>query len=210
MKLLLVFLLGLAVAVRGQEPDDFVVLNDEPSSDDFDAGELIELGDEAQKHLDSIGKSRLNTTGLDCFDDRPGPYSDLAKSSDSGAFSVSGDAAAVEPSARRQVSAKGGECYNLPAYHCPHTTNILYWFPIRWGFKQLHAICYVPWAGKQRITYATCNCRTCNLYGSTGLCRPSCYERRRMLVWCYYFNLGQWSWHWQVRSLPQACTCSGC
>lgn len=89
-------------------------------------------------------------------------------------------------------------------YYCPHRNFLLTWFQGSQG-----RICFVPWAWNQRITYARCTARTCNIRkGRQGRCRPSCFERRYIFVLC--FSHRGWQWRWELKNLPQACRCSTC
>ncbi|KAK7493495.1 hypothetical protein BaRGS_00015206, partial [Batillaria attramentaria] len=164
MKLLLLVVLGLVAGVLCQVPDEFLVLEEAGPSDELDAGDLKAYSDKASELLRSMGKSGMvDPSTFDSFEDSPEPYTSLAKSNPDGGFQVSSDLVQLAEDAepldfsskrgRRQIVSSN--CVGLPLYHCPHTTRILSWFPIRYG-STVHAICFVPWAARQRVTYATC------------------------------------------------------
>ncbi|KAK7466760.1 hypothetical protein BaRGS_00037125 [Batillaria attramentaria] len=187
MRLLLLVLLGLVAGALCQEdPQEFVVVDDAGPSDELESDDLDEYQNQAQDLLKTMGS-------------RPEPYAALAKSNPNPGFEVSTEIAQRSP------------CEGLNLYECPYDLiPKLSWFPVRYG-SFLYAICYVPWPTYQGVTYAKCKCKECDLpKGRKGRCRPSCYQKRRMLVYCWNYVLKWWGWRWITRSLPQNCLCSAC
>ncbi|KAK7466783.1 hypothetical protein BaRGS_00037148, partial [Batillaria attramentaria] len=227
-----VLLLGVAVGVvRAQDDAAFLVLDDntDPDPNDFDPAVLADSRGRAVEAFENLQKSG-GTLSRETFADDPNtPPAYLAKVSGATALqkesqsrqdnSLTASSVLTSPAAERlAVEARPAAIYPChyykPQYHCDHQTYILTYFPLG-----NYAICFIPWASEQRITYVRCRCSRCNIrpvsrsplrYDGQGRCRPSCYQRRRVMAWCWNRRTGRPFWYTRTFNLPQACSCSTC
>ncbi|KAK7497554.1 hypothetical protein BaRGS_00011194 [Batillaria attramentaria] len=95
-------------------------------------------------------------------------------------------------------------CLVFP-YHCPSTKRYLWVLPS----NDDAVVCYIPWPRLQAVTAATCDCVPCRAAFRRGVCRTSCFQRRRFLVACQK-GKDQFVWGFDTRLLPQCCQCRTC
>nr|KAG5704466.1 hypothetical protein BaRGS_024321 [Batillaria attramentaria] len=164
-----VLLLGVAVGVvRAQDDAAFLVLDDnkDPDPNDFDPAVLADSRGRAVEAFENLQKSG-GTLSRETFADDPNtPPAYLAKVSGATALqkesqsrqdnSLTASSVLTSPAAERlAVEARPAAIYPChyykPQYHCDHQTYILTYFPLG-----NYAICFIPWASEQRITYVRC------------------------------------------------------
>jgi len=207
-----------ALASLPQTEADWVALQEDDGEDDVTSDQLDKhsgTGGEAfqslMKYKESGRKLLIKNNKVD--GGVPLAYSNMAAANEKTMFDETSD-----PSNPVEVEDDSRGKRQIPVTDvnfCPHVNYLLTWFP--WFGPNGLNICFVPWAGLQGITYARCTQPTCvtrwswgQPWQNRGRCRPACYQRRRVLAFCWSTTQGGFTWRWVIRSLPQACQCSTC